>query len=348
MRHSFSADAAMSRTIPRPFIDAPLRGAARRGFSRQCLLEKAGIALQALDDPKAGLSHHDYTRLMGRLWQLTNDEFMGLAEKNSPYGTFAMMCKALISCSNLEHALHRAKRFYALFESAPSIELQVEAQVVRLVIQHDTRFDPDHFLSESLLVIWHRLASWLTGQGIPLLSVGCAYDTPAHAALYQEIFATPVQFKQSHTYLLFPSWVLGLPISQTPATLRSFLQHSPADMLARPNPHQSMTGRLRQLLRRYPLQQLPSLEQSAHLLELSSATLRRRLSEENTSFQRLKDALRMEEACLLLAQHNNSIKDIAEHLGFTETSTFHRAFKKWQGRTPHEYRQSLSLQSPER
>ncbi len=339
-------DAAMSRTIPRPFIDAPLRGAARRGLSRATLLEKAGIALCALDDPKAGLSHHDYTRLMGRLWQLSNDEFMGLAEKNSPYGTFAMMCKALISCTNLEHALHRAKRFYALFDGAPSIELQADAQVVHLVIKHDTRFDSDHFLSESLLVIWHRLSSWLTGQGIPLLSVGCAYSAPAHAFLYQEIFATPVQFNQSQTYLAFPSWVLSLPISQTPATLRSFLQHSPADMLARPNPHQSMTGSLRQLLRRYPLPELPSLEQSAQVLELSSATLRRRLSKENTSFQRIKDEFRMEEACLLLAQHHNSIKDIAEHLGFTETSTFHRAFKKWQGQTPNEYRQSPNQQSP--
>lgn len=63
---------------------------------------------------------------------------------------------------------------------------------------------------------------------------------------------------------------------------------------------------------------------------MSAATLRRRLSEENTSFQQLKDDCRAEEARMLLAQQQLDIRDITEHLGFTETSTFHRAFKKWQ------------------
>ena len=64
--------------VPRPFIDAPLQGAARRGIDKALLLERSGIAINVLDAMDAGLSYSDYTRLMGRLWQLTNDEFMGL------------------------------------------------------------------------------------------------------------------------------------------------------------------------------------------------------------------------------------------------------------------------------
>jgi len=329
----------MSRhQIPRPFIDAPLRGAQRRGLSTPELLTAAGIDAQTLDNPDACLGNNDYARLLGQLWKLGNDEYMGCAPVSSPYGTFAMMCKAIISCSSLEHALQRARRFYALFEQAPAIHLQQQQELTRLEIRHDIRYDPDHFLSESLLAIWHRLSSWLVGQGIPLLSVGCNYSPPAHAALYQDLFATPVRFNEPVTYLLIPTRVLSLPISQTPATLRAFLQHSPADFLARPNPHESMTGKLRQLFRRYPLQQLPDLNQSAGLLQVSAATLRRRLAAENTSFQKLKDECRLEEACLLLAQQDTSIRDIADYLGFTETSTFHRAFRKWQGLTPGAYR----------
>ena len=327
--------------IPRPFIDAPLRGALRRGVTATELLSRAGINTQALDEADAGLPNSEYARLMATLWIMTNDEYMGCAPVASPYGTFAMMCKAIISCSSLEHALHRAQRFYALFDQAPAIRLHQAGQLTRLEIVHDTRYDPDHFLSESLLAIWHRLSSWLVGQGIPLLSVGCNYPPPAHAALYQDLFATPVRFNEDSTYLLIPTRVLSLPVSQTPATLRGFLQHSPADFLARPNPHESMTGRLRQLFRRYALQELPDLSLSARLLEVSTATLRRRLADEHTSFQRLKDECRMEEASLLLAQQDASIRDIAEHLGFTETSTFHRAFRKWKGLTPGEYRRQL-------
>ena len=334
-----------AHVIPRPFIDAPLKGAARHGISAAALLKKSGISSNALDDPNARLSHHEYTRFMGSFWQLSNDEFMGLAPVTSPYGTFAMMCKAIISCSSLEHALHRANRFYRLFPNAPAISIIKEANTTRLQIEFDDQYDPDHFLSESLLVIWHRLSSWLIGQGIPLFAVGCCYSAPKHAALYRELFATPILFDQESTYLLIPSAILSLPISQSPATLRTFLKYSPANMLARPNPHESTTGKLRQLLSRHAINELPDLVESARLLGLSNATFRRRLAAENTSFQRLKDELRQAEACLLLTQQDTDIRDIAEHLGFTEASTFHRAFRKWQGLTPGQFRLRLKNQS---
>src|SRR5690554_7543691 len=104
-----------------------------------------------------------------------------------------------------------------------------------------------------------------------------------------------ILFDQESTYLLIPSAILSLPISQSPATLRTFLKYSPANMLARPNPHESTTGKLRQLLSRHAINELPDLVESARLLGLSNATFRRRLAAENTSFQRLKDELRRSE-----------------------------------------------------
>ena len=325
--------------IPRPFIDAPLRGIRRLGAEPSLIWQQAGLNPQLLADPQATLPSSSYARLMGTLWRETDDEFMGLAPVRSHFGTFAMMCKAIISCSSLEHALHRAQHFYALFDGAPNIRLTSDDKLTRLEIVLDSRYDPDHFLSESLLVIWHRLSSWLVGQGIPLLSVSCSYPAPAHATLYQSLFATPVRFGEPQTCLLMPSRVLSLPVSQTPASLRAFLHHSPADVLARPNPHESTTGKLRQLFRRYDISELPDLSTCARLLDISGATLRRRLHDEHTAFQKLKDERRLEEASLRLAQQDTSIREIAERLGYTETSTFHRAFRKWMGVTPGEYRQ---------
>ncbi|MBU2038361.1 MULTISPECIES: AraC family transcriptional regulator [Thalassolituus] len=327
-----------SHWIPRPFIDAPLRGAAGLGLDPEQLWAAAGLDAAILADPEGQINANDYASLMATLWAHSDDEFMGLAKVRSHSGTFAMMCKAIISCSSLEHALHRARRFYALFDGAPNIRVIRGPQLSRLQIEHDPAADPDHFLSESLLAIWHRLSSWLVGQGIPLLSVGCCYPPPVHAALYQNLFATPVKFNEDSTYLLIPSRVLSLPVSQTAASLRAFLNHSPADFLARPNPHESMTGKLRQLFRRYDIDSLPDLAESAAQLGVSSATLRRRLHDEQTSFQKLKDECRLEEASLRLAQQDTSIREIAEYLGYTETSTFHRAFKKWMGLTPGDYR----------
>ncbi|GGY43562.1 transcriptional regulator [Bacterioplanes sanyensis] len=325
--------------IPREFVDAPLRALERRGVDIKRLWREAGLPEALLYDHQHSLNSQQYTRLMGTLWRGADDEFMGLAEARSRFGTFSMMCKAIISCSTLEHALHRAQRFYALFDGAPTLRLEKGRRLSKLIIEHDLSYDPDHFLSESLLAIWHRFPSWLVDQGIPLLNVGCSYPPPPHAALYQSLFATPVSFNQANTFLQIPSRVLALPIAQTPTSLQAFLHHSPADILARPNPHQSTTGKLRRLFRQHPVDALPSLTEVARTLRVSGATLRRRLHDEQTSYQQLKDERRLEEACVMLRHPDISIHTIAECLGYTEASTFHRAFRKWQGMTPGDYRQ---------
>ncbi|ASP39486.1 AraC family transcriptional regulator [Bacterioplanes sanyensis] len=327
--------------IPRPFVDAPVAALRRRGVDVLAIWRAAHLPESLLNDSNQSLTSSQYTRLMGTLWRESDDELMGLAPVTSRYGTFSMMCKAIVTCSSLEHALHRAQNFYALFARVPNIRLHKGKRLSRLIIDMEHDYDPEHFLSESLLAIWHRLASWLVGQGIPLLKVGCSYAPPAHAELYQDLFATPVMFNEPETYLQFPTRALQLPIAQTPASLQAFLHHSPADFLARPNPHQSTTGQLRRLFRQQPVDDLPSLTLAADRLRISSATLRRRLHDEQTSYQQLKDERRLEEACVMLRHHDLSIQSIAANLGYTEASTFHRAFRKWQGMTPGDYREQL-------
>ena len=76
----------------------------------------------------------------------------------------------------------------------------------------------------------------------------------------------------------------------------------------------------------------------ARQLNTSPQTLRRRLHEQGTSFQELKDQLRRDLAIYHLGRRELPIQEIAEQLGFSEPSAFHRAFKKWTGLTPGAYR----------
>ncbi|PXC00870.1 helix-turn-helix transcriptional regulator, partial [Pseudomonas aeruginosa] len=119
--------------------------------------------------------------------------------------------------------------------------------------------------------------------------------------------------------------------------LKQFLQHSPADLLARPDGGDSLTSQIRRLLGR-DCRRWPDLDQVARQLHMSSQTLRRHLREEGGSFQQLKDHLRRDLAIYHLGRDELSIQDIAEQLGFSEPSAFHRAFKKWTGLTPGAYR----------
>jgi AraC-like DNA-binding protein len=84
---------------------------------------------------------------------------------------------------------------------------------------------------------------------------------------------------------------------------------------------------------------LPGLDEIAQRLHMTPATLHRRLGAEGTTFQRLKDECRRDVALALLRQQDLSGARIAERLGFSDASAFLRAFRKWTGLTPGEYRQ---------
>ncbi|MCY1528407.1 YSIRK-targeted surface antigen transcriptional regulator [compost metagenome] len=248
-----------------------------------------------------------------------------------------MMCYAIIHCRTLEKALGRGVLFYGLFPEAPGIRLQREDDWVRLSVDDSGLWDPDHFLVESLLVIWHRLGSWLIGQRIRLEEATFTYAEPAHSGEYDLLFPCSRRYAADSNSLRFHARYLAMPLLQDERTLKQFLEHSPADLLARPDGGDSLISQIRRLLGR-DCSNWPDLEAVAQQLHMSPQTLRRHLREEGSSFQELKDHLRRDLAIYHLGRDELSIQDIAEQLGFSEPSAFHRAFKKWTGLTPGAYR----------
>jgi AraC-like DNA-binding protein len=79
-------------------------------------------------------------------------------------------------------------------------------------------------------------------------------------------------------------------------------------------------------------------ERAAHALTTSPRTLSRRLAEEGTSFRDLHDEVRADFARVLLQDRSASIADVSFFLDYSEPAAFHRAFRRWTGTTPHEYR----------
>ena len=156
------------RTIASHFVRAALRGADRHGLACDPILRQAGIQSAVLVEPRARIAPEQFALLMQLLWEALDDEYLGFGRQPSKRGTFAMMGHAIIHCRSLEKALSRGAMFYGLFPDAPGIRLQREGDWARLSVDDSTLWDPDHFLVESLLVIWHRLGSWLIGQRIRL------------------------------------------------------------------------------------------------------------------------------------------------------------------------------------
>ncbi|MEH6364617.1 MAG: AraC family transcriptional regulator [Pseudomonas marincola] len=325
------------RSIASHFVRAALRGAEMHGHDCHRLLRQLNIQPALLEEPRARLAPEQFTQLIRLLWETLDDEYLGFGVQRSRRGTFAMMCHAIINCRSLEKALSRGALFCGLFADAPAITLNIVGDSAELSVDGSQLNDPDHFLLESLLVIWHRLGSWLIGQRITLEHVSFAYSEPAHASEYELLFPCPRQFSAAQTTLRFHRRYLNMPLLQDERTLKHFLLRSPADLLARPHGGHTLGSQIRRLLGR-DCTQWPDLECVAKHLHMSPQTLRRHLREEGCSFQELKDQLRRDLAIYHLGRDELSIQAIAEQLGFSEPSAFHRAFKKWTGLTPGNYR----------
>lgn len=332
-------------TIANHFVVAAMRGAKAQGLPDEFILEGSGIPLELLNQNKARVDPEQFAFLLRRLWHLLEDELMGLGNHKSKPGSFATMCQLAIHSDNLEAMIKRGIRFYRLFDHIPQMDLTVKDGKARIAIASDYfPNDPDRFLQESLLVIWHRTACWMIDQRINLSQAAFAYPAPPHANEYKAIFYCPTQFDAAQSYLEFNADMLKQPIRQDERTLSEFLKSSPADLLARPTKDESFSGKIRHLIGREIDGEMPTFDQIAQHLYMTPQTLRRRLIAEDTSYQELKDHIRRDIAIYHLSQAHLSINDIASKVGFTEPSTFHRAFKKWTGVTPLAYqKEKLNL-----
>lgn len=331
----------MSRdTISIHFVNAALAGVRRLNIDLNVILNRAGIDAELLNQPRARVSPDQYTRLAQTLWLVSQDEHLGFGRSPRRLGTFAMMCRLIIHAGTLGKALERGSQFYRLFGDEWSMSISRDAHDARLSVHIPVDRDPEHFITESMLMIWHGLASWLIERRIPLERVQFAYPEPAHVQEYDALFFSPImRFDQARTEITFAADYLDLPIRQTEATLDEFLKTAPAQLLVKFKNSSSLTSRIREVLKAHIGEEMPTLNDVAARLYLSPQTLRRRLAAEGKSYQTVKDNLRRDAAIHLLLRPELTLEDVAQQVGFSETSTFHRAFKKWTGVTPGLYRQ---------
>ncbi|MGK5730875.1 AraC family transcriptional regulator ligand-binding domain-containing protein [Streptomyces sp. URMC 124] len=335
-----------SRTITVHHVRATLTGPRRLGIDTVPLLQSARIPPLLLGDAHARVTPEQFTRLVIGVRQATRDEFLGLGSVPSRPGTFAMMCHACIGCPDLGTALRRATRFYGLFPGGPDLAVERCGPDAVFAVRTDLRaLAEGPFAAECLVLLWHRLASWLTGRRIPLRWAEFAHPAPPYAGEYGPLFGCPVRCGAPRTRAGFdPRW-LAAPVVRDEAGLVELLRRAPAGLLGPREYGTTVAEQVRhalvRALREGPQRRagrLPEVAQLAARLAVSPATLRRRLKEEGTSYRRLRDQVLREAAVAGLAEGREPIAELAERLGFSEDTAFHRAFRRWTGTTPGAYR----------
>ncbi len=308
--------------------------------ARAKVLVAAGIPAQVLGASNARVSAPSFSALWLAVARELDDEFFGLDRRAMKVGSFALLCQAVLGCENLERALKRILRGLAVFLDDIDGELRLEGQ--EAVVRIHNRIAPEadrRFADESFLVLLHGLMCWLMGRRVHLNRVEFALPRPAHAREYTLMFSQHLGFDAPCTSIRFDAKVLAGPVAQSVATLGQFLRTAPQSVFLKYKNEDSWTARVRRRLRNCARgERWPLFEDVAAELETAPTTLRRRLELEGTSYQGIKDQVRSDLAIDRLCHSNSSIDEIGTELGFHDASAFHRAFKRWNGLQPGEYR----------
>lgn len=329
------------------------------------LLEKAetagcetGKILQALDMDIASLQEHKELSVMkyGQLYQMvmreTNNEWFGmLSDGEVPLGAFRQLCLVAIQSSNLHQAIERIGEFSEICRGM-SVRCVIEEQGSMIELKFaPLRHIKGQAFSEkmraergdtlTLLFSWHRFFSWLVARELEVQKISVTWSEKESIAPLIYMPFKKVLGGQAFNGITYPRDVLSLPVMQDQTSIKSFLLTAPYHLLTEDHQKISLRDRIRFILHREVSHSMPTAEQVSAQLNMSVTTLRRHLHNENTSYQRLKDAARLEAAKRLLGTFDMSNTEIAARLGFEEPSAFFRSFKKWTGKTPGEYRQQL-------
>lgn len=310
----------------------------------------ASLGINADDVMQQRLTPDMQATLYQRILFLAQDEYFGmLGGGQVPNGTFRMLCYSVIHAPTLERAIRRTSEFHELcrgMQVKPELQRRGRSAQVSLQATQASEQSLAQLLEAetplrvaTLLSMWHNFISWLVGCRIPLTGVSFSFPRPDNIAELQQLLLCPLSFAQPTTKLRFPALYLDYPLVQTDDSLRTFLKTAPYPLLSPRIQGGTLRGRVEAMLGQDFSRALPDARMMAERLNISVSTLRRRLLEEGCSYQQIKDECRRNAALIYLDAPQLSLAEVASLTGFSEPSAFFRAFRKWTGSTPSDYRQ---------
>lgn len=326
-------------TIAVSLVEEAVRCVERRGVDPAPLLEAAGISPQVLAAPHGRVSSAQYGALWSAIGRGLDDEFFGQDAHPMRSGSFIAMCQAALTARNGAQAMARTTGFMRLVLDDLTAEIDATSERVRLVYRlRDGVPEKAMFAYATHFILVYGVVCWLVGRRIPVRTARFTCVEPAAGHEYRSMFCDDLRFGEAVSYVELEPAFMELPVIQTPKSLKTFLRNAPASFVVKYRNPDSLGARVRRALRARPISDWPGADTLAAELRIAEATMRRKLKREGETYQSIKDALRRDMAIAALQSGAHTIADIAAAVGFAEPSAFHRAFRKWTGARPTDYR----------
>lgn len=323
-----------------PFLVRSLLGLAEdRGIGAERLCRGLGFTYGDLLDRDLLLSYEQVRALILRVQRVLQEPALGIAsgERQTPV-SWGLPGLAMMTCETFGEAIEYGLTQQSAAGAMSHHVFEISGWEAHLDVQpHQFDLEIEPFLIEENFAGAVAVARCLVGAAFSPLRVELAFDKPAHEAEYRRFFRCPVHFGAGgHRLTLESRWLASrLPGYDriTCGLLRSQLNTLLPRPLGRTDLVESLTNRMR-----FGGEEMHRQAELAQMINISERTLRRRLEAQSQSYRSLRDETRYERARDLLRNSALTMAEVATRVGYADARAFRRAFKRWSGMLPAEFR----------
>lgn len=312
---------------------------ARRSITEEQLLEPLELEPGFWREPGRRISLPEFERIGRRVFELTGEPWLGWEfGAVMTISSHGFLGYAAMSSETLGDAIELAVKYFRT--RTTMIELQHRIEDDTSVIQIDEMVSLNAiapFAVEALFSNFHFIALKLVPDIVPEGELRFAYPEPEYFHRMRELMPVPCRFDCAHHQMRFPARKLDEKLRFADPRLAQMAAAQCEQELASIKSPPRLLGQVRRIILAHS-DDFPDVDEVAEELYMSSRTLKRKLQQLGTSYQRILDELRKGLAVEYLSQTDKTVDEIALSLGYSDASNFARAFRRWTGRSPSHYR----------
>ena len=301
------------------------------------VLAEAGIRPEKFDDPDSLITTGARDRLMALCVSKTNCQHFGLlVGQQMNLQTLGLVGVHVRTLPDAGSALRSLEKYMHLHSQGTRLELRVDGDLAFLTHQESAPGDAVNQIGDAAVAMMVNVMRTLCGPEFKPVEVWLAHRKPADIQAYRRFFQVPLWFDARHFALVFSRDWLDARLPEHDAELQRLLQKQIST--SETSHRVDFPDQVRSILRSTILTDRCTADQISALFSISSRTLTRRLEASGVGYQQLVDECRFDIARRLLKETALDISSIAGSLGYARASVFIRAFRRWSGTTPAQWR----------
>jgi AraC-like DNA-binding protein len=333
---------AGSPTIVAGLVARALHTAESCGLQREALLGELGVAPAVLEDRDNRLPVETFARLWNLMSARLPNRVLALDWITSWKVTDAgVLGYVMLQLKTVEEAMQASVRYAHLVNQGAQARLRAGAPTSRMGFELSPVLLATQHVAETMMASLVLFLRGAVGPSFSPVAVRFPHPSTSRTPALERYFGAPVLHDAAEISTELPNEVLARPLPNADPVLGGYLRKQADELVERIGAPKAVSRECARRIAERLGSGEPSQTSIAKQMGMSERTLQRRLQAEGTTFNELLDDARRTIAFSYLADRKLAAYEVSFLLGYAEPATFFRAFKRWTGQTPQQYRASV-------